>query len=245
MATAFPRSAGKPLTDPLRGAALAAAALVVWVAGAAYCHGYERLLTGIDRWPGSFIWSAVAVLPWLGLFEWSKRPAGRKLVSTPVRLIAALLLTGVASMLLEAFANFVTDSPSAPLALDLMRRLPAVGASLLLILLARIGRSPGSVAAEIDSADTGPLVELAPAIDWIEAADNYIELHMGGRVVLRRMAMRAAEQELARFGFVRIHRRYLVNGKRMRVIGANGDRLVRIAGAELPVGRSYAARITG
>ena len=62
------------LLEPLRGRALVATGLIVWLAGAAYCHGYERLLSGPHEWGGSLSWSAIAVLPWFGLFEWSKQP---------------------------------------------------------------------------------------------------------------------------------------------------------------------------
>ena len=65
-------------TAPLPLGAVAATALVVWLAGAIYCSGYEMLLTGLDNWPGSLWWSAVAVLPWFALFEWSKSERGRR-----------------------------------------------------------------------------------------------------------------------------------------------------------------------
>jgi len=58
------------------------------------------------------------------------------------------------------------------------------------------------------------------------------------------MTMHAAEQKLRAKGFVRIHRRYLVNGQKIvAVLGSNGDRRVRIAGRELPVGSRFAARL--
>jgi DNA-binding LytR/AlgR family response regulator len=45
---------------------------------------------------------------------------------------------------------------------------------------------------------------------------------------------------LACHGFVRIHRRYLVNRERIRSIQLNGRRtIILTCGAELPVGRSY------
>lgn len=84
----------------------------------------------------------------------------------------------------------------------------------------------------------------AGSIDWIAAADNYIELQIGQRTLIRRMTLRAAERELASFEFVRIHRRYLINRRRIEVVaGTNGDRRARIAGSELPIGRRYAARL--
>jgi two-component system LytT family response regulator len=88
------------------------------------------------------------------------------------------------------------------------------------------------------------LAEIANSIDWIAAADNYIEVHIGKRTLLRRMTMRSAERELGPLGFVRIHRRFLVNRRRIEsVAGTNGERRVCIAGHDLPIGRRYAARL--
>jgi two-component system LytT family response regulator len=85
------------------------------------------------------------------------------------------------------------------------------------------------------------LAGIARSIDWIEAADNYVEVHLGERVVLLRMTMSATERELSALGFLRIHRRFLVNRARVQaVLGTNGDRRVRVAGKDLPVGSRYA-----
>jgi two-component system LytT family response regulator len=86
-----------------------------------------------------------------------------------------------------------------------------------------------------------PLAEIAGAIDWVAAADNYVELHSNGRVQLRRMTMARADGVLRRHGFIRIHRRYLINRER---IAAVGDKYVRLEGGqELPVGTAFAANL--
>jgi hypothetical protein len=231
------------LAEPLRGGALAMVALVVWTAGAAYCHGYQRLLSGAAEWPGSFVWSAVAVLPWLALFEWSKRRTREQLSSSPGLLLTALVATAAASLLVESAADLLTGSRTAPVTLNLLRRLPAIGASLVLILWAGALRGKKLKDAE-RHASADCLLDLAPSIDWIAAADNYVELHIGQRVVLVRTTMRSAERALEPFGFVRIHRRFLINRRRLDgIVGTNGERRIRIAGTELPVGRSYLASL--
>ena len=242
--TQHAESLTKRLSEPLHGGALIIAVLVVWTAGAAYCHGYQRLLSGGAEWPGSFVWSAVAVLPWLVLFEWSKRRSGEPLSSSPGLLLAALVATAAASLLVESAADILTGSRSAPVALNLLRRLPAIGASLVLILWAGAVRGKRLKEEERHASVEG-LLDFAPSIDWIAAADNYVELHIGQRVVLLRMTMRSAERTLQPFGFVRIHRRFLINRRRLEtIVGTNGDRRIRIAGTELPVGRSYLSRLS-
>jgi hypothetical protein len=227
-------------TEPLPGPYLWPVALLVWLAGALYCSGYERLLSGLDNWPDSLIWSAVAVVPWLALFEWSKSGAGSRLLSSPASLAAAIVATAVASIIFGRLIPFA-DGPWTPLALSTLRRLPAAGVSLLLILWSRSRPQPGR---RLPKAEPS-LTSLAPSISWIEAADNYVELHIGDRTLMRRMTMRDAETALSAHGFVRIHRRFLVNRTCVEaVLGNNGDTRVRIAGTELPVGRSYLPALT-
>lgn len=238
MASAAPASLISRLRSrPLGGGELLGLGLAVWVAGAVYCSGYERLMSGLDNWPGSLWWSAVAVLPWLALFEWSKSKAGRRIAARPASLAGLLAVTAAVSLALEGAGDALLGSEGAPLALSLMRRLPAIGAGLLLILWARSEVSTPDEANE-------SLVSLGNAIDWVAAADNYVELHMGNRIVMRRTTLNEAERALAGLGFVRIHRRYLVNRRRVTAVSGNGDRMVRLTdGAELPVGRRYAANL--
>jgi hypothetical protein len=217
-------------TRPSSPVAVTMTGFIVWIAGALYCSGYERLLSGIDNWPGSLVWSAIAVLPWLAFFEWSKSRAGRKLAAGAVPLGVMLLGVAAGSLILGQIIH--ADSAALPLAA--LRRLPPIGACLLLVLWSRAGSERPRPVVEAGAA----LPSLASAIDWIEAADNYIELHIAGRVQLRRMTMARADRVLRRHGFVRIHRRYLVNRRRIATIG---DKFVRLEGGhELPVGTAFA-----
>jgi two-component system LytT family response regulator len=63
------------------------------------------------------------------------------------------------------------------------------------------------------------------AIDWIEGADYYAKLHVGGRVHLLREPLRSLEQRLDPTRFARVHRSAIVNLARIREIrvAARGD----------------------
>jgi two-component system LytT family response regulator len=63
------------------------------------------------------------------------------------------------------------------------------------------------------------------AIDWIEGADYYVKLHVGGRVHLLREPLRSLEQRLDPMRFARVHRSAIVNLARIREIrvAARGD----------------------
>jgi hypothetical protein len=239
MASLAPRpSLLKLLFEPLGGMQLVGAAILVWLAGAGYCHGYQRLLTGESPgpWSGSLIWSAVAVVPWFGLFEWSKQRAGVDALRRPILLVVLVLTIAASSIALEYLVDFCVGDITDHFGLLVMRRLPAIGIAVLLIALTRkaVLRQPPDPAMI-------PLAEIAGAIDWVAAADNYVELHSNGRVQLRRMTMARADGVLRRHGFIRIHRRYLINRER---IAAVGDKYVRLEGGqELPVGTAFAANL--
>jgi len=244
MATVAPRvSLGRLFFEPIRGPALIICGLAIWIAGASYCHGYQYLLTGTETgtWGGSLEWSAIAVVPWFALFEWSKEPQGAEATRRPATLIALVLGIAALSICVEYLVDFCVGDVTDRFGLLVMRRLPAIGISVLLIALTRkaVMRRPVNPA-------TVELSNIAKAIDWIEAADNYVELHVGGRTVMRRMTMRDAEQALRGRGFVRIHRRFLINRERIDTIaGSNGDRVVRLLdGTELGVGRAFAPNLS-
>jgi two-component system, LytTR family, response regulator len=57
-----------------------------------------------------------------------------------------------------------------------------------------------------------------PDIDWIEAADYYVCLHVGGKSHLLRKSMSELEHELDARIFCRIHRSTIVNLRRVRAL---------------------------
>jgi len=58
----------------------------------------------------------------------------------------------------------------------------------------------------------------ADSVDWIESADNYIELHCGGKTHLLNETMSGIEQRLDPRKFLRIHRRHIVNTSRILAV---------------------------
>jgi two-component system LytT family response regulator len=81
---------------------------------------------------------------------------------------------------------------------------------------------------------------------WIDAVDNYLQLHTGGRPHLVRGTMKDAEQELDPASFVRIHRSTIVNIARIASIESQptGGYVVRLSdGARLRTSRQYAGRV--
>jgi two-component system, LytTR family, response regulator len=85
-------------------------------------------------------------------------------------------------------------------------------------------------------------------IDWISAADNYIELHVGARIHLLRMTLTALGERLGPKRFARISRSILVNQEQVKEIRSksHGDFIVLLnTGAALPGSRNYREGLEG
>ncbi len=83
-------------------------------------------------------------------------------------------------------------------------------------------------------------------VDWMEAAENYVELHVGQSSNLIHVAMNAIEEVLDPDQFMRIHRSTIVNVERIRELqpGAKGEYVVTLqTGVRLRSGRTYSNRL--
>lgn len=223
------------LTRPLAPVAAALWLLGALAAGAAYCMGYAILSGGSNAWARAFGWSAGAVLPWAIVFEAVKRWEARR---APLRweVVAPILAgTGLVSLAFEAgIDRWIWNSPAAPLGLQLLRRLPAIGIVLLLLIARRSAVGPAG--AVQDEAPPPALAELR----YVRAADNYVELHYARGMRMERETLNRMEQRLRPRGFVRVHRSILVHPR--HVTGVEPGRspaLVLDDGTRLPTGRRY------
>ena len=83
-------------------------------------------------------------------------------------------------------------------------------------------------------------------IDWIEAADDYVRLHVGKQTLEHRDTLTRLEQRLPADRFLRIHRSTIVNVDRIREMQPwfQGDYvLIMQDGTRLTTGRSYRDRL--
>jgi two-component system LytT family response regulator len=91
---------------------------------------------------------------------------------------------------------------------------------------------------------SGGRVTFVPSadIDWVEAAGNYVRLHVGREDHLLRESMSGLEEKLDPKRFVRIHRSTIVNVERIRELQPvfHGDYVIVLKdGTELPLSRGY------
>ena len=124
---------------------------------------------------------------------------------TPARMPAIVFLTAYDQFAIRAFeaqaldylVKPVTEARFAATMKRLARQLRAG---------ARAARDQNIVV----STPRGATVLAVREIDWIEAADNYARLWIGGRSYLLRESLRELEGRVRAHGFVRAHRRALV-----------------------------------
>jgi two-component system, LytTR family, response regulator len=78
-------------------------------------------------------------------------------------------------------------------------------------------------------------------IDYIEAQDDYVSIRAGGRSYLKEQTLGELEEQLAAKGFLRIHRRYILNVSRLAKIElSEKDSRIAILNdkTQLPISRS-------
>jgi two-component system LytT family response regulator len=83
-------------------------------------------------------------------------------------------------------------------------------------------------------------------IDWIEAAQNYVQIHAGGAQHLLHVTMNTLEKSLDAETFVRIHRSVIVNARRIAEMHPvmHGEYVITLAsGVRLQSGRVYSDRL--
>ena len=83
-------------------------------------------------------------------------------------------------------------------------------------------------------------------IDWIEAADNYVSLHIGNESHLHRETMSSLEMKLPPAKFIRINRSNIVNIDRIKELQPlfHGDHVVILrSGTKLTLSRNYREKL--
>lgn len=86
----------------------------------------------------------------------------------------------------------------------------------------------------------------AEQIDWIEAAGNYVSLHLGNTHYLLRDTMTHLASQLQVRGFMRVHRSAILNLERLESLQVDetGDAVARLhSGAEIAVSRRHLAAL--
>src|SRR5262245_654897 len=160
---------------------------------------------------------------------------------TPERMPIVVFLTAYDQFALKAFEAEALDYLVKP-----------VSEARFAATMKRVARRLRSASAPRDPAivvttPRGATVLRVRDIDWIEAADNYARIWIGGRSYLLRESMRELEDRVRAHGFIRAHRRALVRIGDVRELTATADggfAAVLTSGARVPVSRRLRAAFT-
>jgi two-component system, LytTR family, response regulator len=168
---------------------------------------------------------------------------------TPERLPAVVFLTAYDRFAIRAFEAEAHDYLVKPVS---EARFAATIKRLVKRLGANESRPDAPDPAIVVSTTRGARVLPVREIDWIEAADNYARLWMGGRSYLLRESLGQLEQRVGAHGFARAHRQALVRVAGVRALDeeATGELVAVLAcGAKVPVSRrrraAFAAAVRG
>jgi len=80
------------------------------------------------------------------------------------------------------------------------------------------------------------------SIDWVESANNYVQLHCGTKNYLMSETLNNLEKRLSPHGFLRVHRRHLVNARRVVAVHPmlGGTFVLQLRnGTRIGTGRQY------
>ena len=213
------------LRRPLQLHVLAVGSATAVILVAAYCAAYTWLAGRPEAFLESLYWSLANVYPWLLAIEGGKRARGSAAFG------AVLIAAASASLGL----GYLLGVNGGGVAFELSRRVPSL---ILAIAGVMLQRSQIGVARE--SCSSIPLIP--GQIDWVRAAGNYIELRAGDRTVIHRSSISAAERDLSRHGFIRIHRSILL--RRDHIARVRPRDVVLHDGTHLPIGKRYRASLT-
>jgi|SRR5580692_958064 two-component system LytT family response regulator len=150
-----------------------------------------------------------------------------------------ILITAYEKYALEGYTLDVVDYLVKPVALD--RFLKACNKALELYQLRAKGKAD-TQNAPVDyffvNVDYSLLKIQKSDIAWIEGLRDYIKIHLlsSPKPIMTRMSIKAIEEQLTGFPFVRIHKSYLVSVPSITSVRKNS---VFIQTMELPIGENY------
>lgn len=106
---------------------------------------------------------------------------------------------------------------------------------------------PATGASELIARDRGRVLKIQVAdIDWLQAEDNYVRIHVNGSSHLIRRTIASLERDLDADMFLRIHRSAIVNVQRARELRRSlrgGFTIVLNSGEKLRVSRAHRRRV--
>jgi len=113
--------------------------------------------------------------------------------------------------------------------------------------LRNAAKAPGQFAERIVVKD-GTRVHIIPIkqLDFVEAQEDYVAIHSGGRTYLKQQTISSLEEQLNPLQYIRVHRSYIVSLEQVSKIEPyTKDRRIAVlkSGAQVPVSRTGYLRL--
>jgi hypothetical protein len=243
---------GKLWREPLTLGEGAFVAAALFLGGVAYCQlyclvAYQQMHGAVMPLVLSMKRSAFETVPALAAFELSKRSLAESSLTKRLVLVglAVALITALTIAVMILLGGLIHAS-AMPVRLMIADRLPGMTVTLLAIAWAeRQMRQSSSARPPPTNKEVAVIIPPRERIDWVKAAGNYVELHVGERKIVQRMTLQQASNILGNDLFVQIHRSVLVNRSRIDAYRETGrSRLLRLSdGTVLKIGNAYRAEI--
>lgn len=195
------------------------------------CRDGTEVLAALDRLVPDVVFLDIQ-MPEIGGFDVIRR-------RTPDQMPAVVFLTAFSQYALPAFDAAALDYLVKPVS---EARFAATMKRLVKHLRGEESDEPSIVV----STSRGALVFNLREIDWIEAADYYARLWVGGRSYLLRQSLDQLEARVGAHGFVRAHRRALVRVAGVRALQTTSDgesQALLASGVKIPVSRRRRAAV--
>lgn len=220
-----------------------------------------QALAGSVVWEGSS-WLSLLLFLWIPWTAWRwapppVRPRWKLLLHVPAALAFGLAHVGGFDLLrILAYKAAGARYESGPFVTQLLfeMRKDLLAYALIIGLLSLIDhllQRPGEIPPETSNFDIRDGAKLTRVkleeILAVTSAGNYVEFILAdGRRLLMRAPLRSLEQELAPRGFVRTHRSWLVNAKKVTTLkpDGSGDYTVELGRQSVPLSRRFPDALT-
>ena len=196
------------------------------------CRDGNEVLAALDRLGPDVVFLDIQ-MPEVGGFDVIRR-------TTPDQMPAVVFLTAYSQHALPAFDAAALDYLVKPVS-------EVRFAATMKRLVKHLRREGSAEPSIVVSTSRGALVLNLREIDWIEAADYYARLWVGGRSYLLRQSLDQLEARVGAHGFVRAHRRALVRVAGVRALQTTSDgesHALLANGVKIPVSRRRRAAVS-
>jgi DNA-binding LytR/AlgR family response regulator len=149
---------------------------------------------------------------------------------------AVIFTTAHSEYAVEAFALRALDYLVKPIAFDRFAEAVSRILSESNAIAGPVARDPSGLTESIFVKVNHRLLRVpVMSIEFVEACENYVQFHTAHKTYLTKRTMKEVESLLSAYGFVRVHRSFLVN---VRLISQVEAATLRVSGKIIPMSRS-------